>query len=108
MKVFATIAKVLAAIAAIVGAAYVVATYGDKIVAWAKNLLGIECCDEVEVEAEAEETAGEEAPAAEAAEEAPAAEAAAAEEAPAAEAAAAEEAPAAEGDVVAEEGDFEG
>lgn len=102
MKVFATIAKVLAALAAIVGAAYVVATYGDKIVAWAKNLLGIECCDEVEVEAEAEETAGEEAPAAEAAEEA------AAEEAPAAEAAAAEEAPAAEGDVVAEEGDFEG
>ena len=30
--------KVVAALAAVVGAVYVVATYGDKIVAWAKDL----------------------------------------------------------------------
>ena len=41
--------KILAALAAIVGVVYVVATYGDKIVAWARNLLGkaksLCCCD---------------------------------------------------------------
>ena len=31
--------KILAALAAVVGAVYVVVTYGDKIVQWAKNLL---------------------------------------------------------------------
>ena len=51
MKVAKTIAKILTAIAAVVGAIYIAATYGDKIVAWAKktlNNLGIywECsCD---------------------------------------------------------------
>lgn len=38
MKAFNTIMKVLAALAAVAGAVYVVATYGDKIVAWAKKL----------------------------------------------------------------------
>ena len=46
MKVFGTIMKILVALAAIAGAVYAVATYGDKIVAWAKNLLGKCCCDE--------------------------------------------------------------
>lgn len=48
MKVFSTVMKILAALAAIAGVVYVVATYGDKIVAWAKNLLGrceCACCD---------------------------------------------------------------
>ena len=45
MKVFSTIMKIVAALAAIAGIIYVVATYGDKIVAWAKKLLGkLECC----------------------------------------------------------------
>lgn len=47
MKIFATIMKIVAALAAVAGAVYVVATYGDKIVAWAKGLLGkcsCECC----------------------------------------------------------------
>jgi hypothetical protein len=34
-----TALKILAALAAVVGTVYVVATYGDKIVQWAKNLL---------------------------------------------------------------------
>lgn len=38
MKVFATVMKILAALAAVAGAIYVVAVYGDKIVSWAKNL----------------------------------------------------------------------
>lgn len=38
-----TVMKLLAALAAIVGTVYVVATYGEKIVAWAKKLLG--CCE---------------------------------------------------------------
>ena len=38
-----TLMKLLAALAAIVGTVYVVATYGEKIVAWAKKLLG--CCE---------------------------------------------------------------
>jgi hypothetical protein len=38
--------KILAALAAIVGVVYVIATYGDKIVAWAKNLLAsCPCCN---------------------------------------------------------------
>lgn len=43
MKIFIKIAVALAAIA---GAVYVAATYGDKIVAWAKKMLGAcKCCD---------------------------------------------------------------
>ncbi len=46
MKVFGTILKVLAALAAIAGAVYVAATYGDKIIAWAKQLMSkFSCCD---------------------------------------------------------------
>ena len=42
-----TIFKILAALAAVVGVVYVAATYGDKIVAWAKKMLGMCpcCCD---------------------------------------------------------------
>ena len=35
-----TMLKILTALAAIAGAVFVVATYGDKIVAFAKKLLG--------------------------------------------------------------------
>ena len=72
MKAFNVIVKVLAALAAVAGAVYVVATYGDQIVAWAKKIFAslpkCPCCKE-EPKA-VEETAAEEAPA----EEAPAAE----------------------------------
>ena len=45
MKVFSTIMKIVAALAVVAGIVYVVATFGDKIVAWAKKLLGkFECC----------------------------------------------------------------
>lgn len=45
MKKFGTILKILAALAAIAGAIYVLATYGDKIVAWAKSVLAkVNCC----------------------------------------------------------------
>lgn len=39
MKTFNKIMKTLATIAAIIGIVYVIATYGDKIVAWANDLL---------------------------------------------------------------------
>ena len=39
--------KILTALAAIAGTVYVIATYGDKIVAWAKNLLAsCPCCND--------------------------------------------------------------
>lgn len=73
-----TAMKILTALAAVVGVVYVVATYGDKIVQWAKNLLA-SCpfcnndCEVVEEELVAEEPAAEEVVAAEpVAEEAPA------------------------------------
>ena len=45
MKAVKTITKILVALAAVAGAVYVIATYGDKIVAWAKNLLNsCKCC----------------------------------------------------------------
>lgn len=99
MKTFSLIAKIVAALAAVAGIVYVVATYGDKIVAWAKNLLGkfscccgddcecdceckcdAECedcpcesdCDECPCCCECEEAAEEDSTAEEAAEEAPA------------------------------------
>ena len=75
MKVVSLIAKIVAALAAVAGIVYVIATYGDKIVAWARRMLGKcectfeecdcegceECCSEcegcekVEVVEEAEE-----------------------------------------------------
>ena len=92
MKTFNIIAKVVVALAAVAGAVYIVATYGDKIVAWAKKMLGsCKCCCE-----EAEEVIEEAVEAAEEAVEEAAEEAAEV----AAEAAA-------EAEVVATEADFE-
>lgn len=94
MKVFTIVAKVLAALATVAGVVYLAATYGDKVVAWAKKTLGNcpckkgECvCEECDV---AEEAAEEEA-----AEETPV------EDAPV------EEVVVEEGEPVAEEADFE-
>ena len=42
MKTLNAIVKVLTALAAVAGAVYLVAAYGDKIVAWAKRVIG--CC----------------------------------------------------------------
>ena len=102
-----TVLKVLTALAAVAGAVYVIATYGDKIVSWCKNLLAACPCkggDDVIEEPVAEEAEFAE----EAAEEAPVEEPAAEEEVPAEEAPA-EEAPAADDNApVADEEDFEG
>ena len=71
-----TAIKLLTALAAIAGAVYVVATYGDKIVEFAKKIWAAmpkcPCCEEAEPVAE--EAAAEEAVEAPAAEEAPAVE----------------------------------
>lgn len=96
MKTLNAIVKVLAVLAAVAGAIYVIAAYGDKIVAWAKRVIG--CCPWDEG-MEEEEASAEEAPVAETP----------AEEAPAEEAPAAEEVPAVEDNApVASEEDFEG
>ena len=124
---FNTFLKCISALAAVVGAVYIVATYGDKIVAWAKRLMGCDSTPIATFHYTTDEVKQEEQPAAEApAAEAPAAEAPAAEEkaeedapvteetaeAPAAaetEEAAAPEAPVVEeGTPVADEEDFEG
>ena len=52
-----TVLKILTALAAVIGAAYVIATYGDKIVAWAKQLSSCPCC---KIEPDFEETTVEE------------------------------------------------
>ena len=56
MKIVSVVAKVLAALAAAVGAIYLLATYGEQIVAWCKkvmdNLPTIECCNDAEPVAE--------------------------------------------------------
>ena len=39
MKAVKIIAKILVALAAIAGVVYVIATYGDKMVAWARKVL---------------------------------------------------------------------
>ena len=96
MKTLNAIVKVLAVLAAVAGAIYVIAAYGDKIVAWAKRVIG--CCPWDEG-MEEEEAPAEEAPVAETS----------AEEAPSEEAPAAEEVPAVEDNApVASEEDFEG
>lgn len=47
MKAFKIIASVVVGLAAVAGIVYVAATYGDKIVAWAKKLLNrCSCCDD--------------------------------------------------------------
>lgn len=61
-----TVVKILTALAAIIGAAYVIATYGEQIVAWAKKLLS--CCPKCGLE---DEFVSEEEPVAEDAAEAP-------------------------------------
>lgn len=97
MKALNTVIKVLTALAAVAGVVYVVATYGDKIVAWAKKLWAsmpkCPACEEADAAPEEAEVS----------EEAPA------EEAPAEEEAAVEVniEVAAEGEPVAEEADFE-
>ena len=106
MKAFTVILKILAAAAAVVGAVYVAATNGDKIVAWAKKLMPeCPCCKGDDTCTCGEEgcTCGEEG--------CKCAEEAAAEEAPAEEPVAEEvivEAPAEEEAPVADEADFEG
>lgn len=79
MKAMNTIIKILTALAAVAGVVYIVATYGEQIVAWCKktleNLPKCPKCEEAEdadieveitVEEPAEEVPAEEAPAAEA------------------------------------------
>lgn len=102
MKTLNTVLKVLTALATVAGAVYIVATYGDKIVEWAKKMLAsLPKCPKCE-EAVSEEEFEEAAPAAEEApvEEAPAEEVAA-EEVPAEEVVVEDNAP------VAEDADFE-
>lgn len=98
MKTVNTVLKVLTALAAVAGAVYVIATYGDKIVAWAKKLLAnCPCCN-------SDAPVAEEAAAEEPVEEVPA------EEVPAEEPVEEEavEVPAEEDAPVADEADFEG
>lgn len=70
--------KVLTALATIAGIIYIIATYGEQIVAWAKKLLNAmpkcPCVEEDEVVIDVTEEAPAEAPAEEAAAEEPAAE----------------------------------
>lgn len=106
MKTLNAVLKVLTALATVAGAVYIVATYGDKIVAWAKNLLAsvpkCPCCEKSTPEA-APEAPAEEAAAAPAEE--PAAEEVPVEEVPAEEPA--PEIVVEENEPVAEETDFE-
>ena len=79
MNCFKTVMKILTALAAIAGIIYIIATYGDKIVAWAKKMLEscpckckVEDCGECECDCECKcecgcECQSEEAPAEEAA-----------------------------------------
>lgn len=53
MKAMKVIAKIVVALAAVAGIVYVIATYGDRIVAWARKLLkGDECCCDCECDCE--------------------------------------------------------
>ena len=71
MKTVNTIVKILSALAAVAGAVYIIATYGEQITAWAKKTLAslpqCPCCkdDVPEEEAPVEEAPVEAAPAAE-------------------------------------------
>ena len=65
MKAVNTIVKILTALAAVAGIIYIVATYGEQIVAWCKKTLEsfpkCPCCEKDEaVEETAEEVAAEE------------------------------------------------
>ena len=95
MKAMNTIIKILTALAAVAGVIYIVATYGEQIVAWCKKTLAslpkCPCCEKEEaVEETAEEVAAEEA----------------VEEEPAAEEVPVEEVVVAEDEPVADEADF--
>jgi hypothetical protein len=76
MKIFGIVVKIVAALAAIAGIAFVVVKYGDQIVAWFKKTFGGlfcccdgECCDgECCCECCEEEATEEEAPVEEVAE----------------------------------------
>ena len=69
MKTVNTIVKILSALAAVAGAVYIIATYGEQITAWAKKALAslpqCPCCkdDAADDETPAEETDVEAAPA---------------------------------------------
>ena len=77
MKTINILIKIVVALAAVAGAVYVAATYGDKIVAWCKKLISCECCCDCDCDCECNcdcedeacccEEAAEEAPADEAA-----------------------------------------
>ena len=64
MKTVSLIIKIVVALAAVAGAVYVVATYGEQIVAWAKKMLNAlpkcPCCEKAETVEEAEEATTEE------------------------------------------------
>lgn len=95
MKVLSAVVKITVALAAVAGAVYVLATYGDKIVAWAKRMLGcLECTPDPVDEADAVPCCEEPAPT-----ETPA---------PVEEPAAEEPASEPSSDVVAKDTDFEG
>ena len=104
MKTVNTIIKLLSALAAVAGAVYIIATYGEQITAWARKTLAslpkCPCCkdDTAEEESPAEE-------AAEAAEEVPVEEPAAV-EVPVEEPAPAEAPVVAPHEPVAEDADF--
>ena len=82
--------KILTALAAVAGAVYIIATYGEQIVAWCKKVWNAmpkcPCCDDEEVEVEfftePEAPAAEEAPVEEAPVEEPAPEVVVAENEP--------------------------
>lgn len=103
MKTLNAILKVVTALAAVAGAIYIVATYGEEIVAWAKKLwASLPKCPSCEEAMPEVEVVHEEAPVAPEAPEAPAEPEAP--EAPAEEAPAAPQVPANE--PVAEDNDF--
>ena len=63
MKIFGIVMKIAIALAAVAGLVYVAATYGDKIVAWCKDIVArvSRCCeDDCVVEFYEEETPTEE------------------------------------------------
>ena len=107
MNCFKTVMKILTALAAIAGVIYIIATYGDKIVAWAKSLLekcpckcNCKCEEEAECECKCDGNCECECEC----QEAPAEEAAPVEEAPAEEVI--EEVVVEAGEPVADEADF--
>ena len=67
MKVLNTVVKLLTALAAVAGAVYIVATYGEQIVAWAKKTLAALpkcpcCCGDAEATEKAEQAPAAEEP----------------------------------------------